>query len=80
MGRQVLGEVVPGLQRGYNLDRWRDMRVVPIPKPGRNLTQSKNWRPLNLINCVGKLREKLVADRIHGEGQQILHHQQYSSV
>ena len=56
------------------------MRVVLIPKPGRDLTQTKNWRPLNLINCVGKLGEKVVADRIQQEGSSILHHQQYASV
>ena len=56
------------------------MRVVLIPKPGRDLTQTKNWRPLNLINCIGKLGEKVVTDRIQEEGSSILHHQQYGSV
>ena len=56
------------------------MRVVLISKPGPDLTQTKNWRPLNLINCVGKLGQKVVADRMQAKGQQILHHQQYSSV
>ena len=56
------------------------MRVVLIPKPGRDLTQTKNWRPLNLINCIGKIGEKVVADRIQVEGRSLLHHQQYASV
>ena len=56
------------------------MRVVLIPKPGRDLTQTKNWRPLNLINCIGKLGEKVVADRIQEEGSSILHPQQDGSV
>ena len=54
--------------------------MVLIPKPGRDLTQTKNWRPLNLINCIGKLGEKVVADRIQEEGRSILHHEQYGSV
>ena len=70
----VLREVVAALRGGYIPDRWRDMRVVLIPKPGRDLTQKKNWRPLNLINCIGKLGEKVVADRIQEEGRSILHH------
>ena len=64
LGNEVLGEVVAALRGGYIPDRWRDMRVVLIPKPGRDLTQTENWGPLNLISCVGKLGEKVVADRI----------------
>ena len=75
LGREVLDEVVAGLRGGYMPDRWREMRVVLIAKPGRDLTQTKNWRPLKLINCVGKLWEKVVGDRILAEGQQILHYQ-----
>ena len=80
LGIEVLGEVVAALRGGYMPDRWREMRVVLIPKPGRDLTQTKNWRSLNLINCMGKLGEKVVADRIQEEGSSILHHQQYGSV
>ena len=54
--------------------------MVLIPKPRRDLTQTKNWRPLNLINCIGKLGEKVVADSIQEEGSSILHHQQYGLV
>ena len=50
------------------------MLVVLILKAGRDLTQTKNWRPLNLINCIGNLGENLVADRIQEEGSSILHH------
>ena len=74
-----MGEVVAALPGGYIPDRWRDMWVVFIPKPGRDLTQTTNWRPLNLINCIGKLGEKVVADRIQVEGRSLLHHQQYGS-
>ena len=56
------------------------MRVVLIPKPGRDLTQTKNWRPLNLINFVGKLGKKVVADKIPEEQEVVLHHQQFGSV
>ena len=80
LGSELLGEVVAALRGGYIPDRWRDMRVVLIPKPGRDLTQTKNWRPPNLMNCMGKLGEKVVADRIQEEGSSILHHQQYGSV
>ena len=56
------------------------MRVVFIPKPGRDLTLAQNWRPLNLINCVGKLGEKVVADRIQDFGGDLFHDLQFGSV
>ena len=56
------------------------MRVVFIPKPGRDLTLARNWRPFNLIHCVGKLGEKVVADRIQGFGRDLFHHLQFGSV
>ena len=80
LGREVLGGIVAAPRGGYMPDRWWDMRVVLIPKPGRDLTQTKNWRPLNLIKCIGKIGEKVVADRIQMEGRSLLHHQQYGSV
>ena len=80
LGREVIGEIVAALRGGYIPDRWRNMRVVLIPKPGRDLTQTMNWQLLNLINCIQKIGEKVVADRIQVEGRSLLHHQQYGSV
>ena len=51
-----------------------------IPKPGWDITQTKNWRPLNLVRCVGKLGEKVLPNRIQEEGESVLHHQQFGSV
>ena len=42
LGTEVLGEIVAALRGGYIRERWRDMRVVLILKPGRDLTQTKN--------------------------------------
>ena len=80
LGTEVLGEVVAALRGGYILDRWRNVRVVLIPKPGQDFMQTKGWRPLNLINCIRKLVEMVVADRIQEEGSSILYNQQYGSV
>ena len=35
-----------------------------IPKPTKDYIQLKGWRPINLINCVGRLEEKVVADEL----------------
>ena len=54
------------------------MRVVLIPKPGRDLTKTKSWRPINLINCIGKLGEKVVADEL--QEADLLHGGQFGGV
>ena len=41
------------------------MRSAPATlrgSPVGGVTLTKNWRPINLINCVGKIGEKVVAD------------------
>ena len=80
LGQELVGEVVDNLMSGIIPTVWREMRVVFIPKPGRDLTFTKSWRPLNLINCVGKLGEKVVADRIQDFGSELFHHLQFGSV
>ena len=52
--------------------------MVFIPKPNRDLALLKAWRPITLINCIGKLREKVVADELHQAG--LLHRHQFGSV
>ena len=80
LGGKLIEEIVDNLARGVIPPAWREMRVVFIPKPGRDHPLAKNWRPLNLINCVGKLGEKVVADRIQDLGGDLFHHLQFGSV
>ena len=68
------------LVRGIIPPAWRQMRVVFIPKPEHTLTLTKSWRPLNLINCIGKLGEKVVADSIQDHGGELFYHLQFGSV
>ena len=56
------------------------MWIVCIPKPSRDITLATNWRPSNLINCVWKLGEKVVADRIQAFGGDLFRHLQFGSV
>jgi len=44
---------------------WRSATVVPIPKPGKiDYWVAKASRPISLLECCGKLLEKIVAKRI----------------
>jgi len=38
--------------------------MVMIPKPGKDHTRVKGWRPIVLANIVGKLAEKLIAQEL----------------
>ena len=35
-----------------------------VPKPGKDLSTAKNYRPISLLSCLGKLFERLLAGRI----------------
>ena len=62
LGRELVELIVDRLRKGIIPEKWKVMKMVMIPKPGRDLTLTKNWRPINLINCVEKIGEKVVAD------------------
>jgi len=49
-----------------------------IPNPGKDYSKMKAWRPINLINWINKLYEKVVADRLQESG--LLHRHQFGSV
>jgi len=46
-----------------------------IPKPGKDHREAKAWRPINLINCVGKLAEKVVANDLQQVAELFHKHQ-----
>ena len=62
LGLELVELIIDHLRRGLIPDEWKEMKMVMSPKPGRDLTLTKNWRPIKLINCVGKIGEKVVAD------------------
>jgi hypothetical protein len=71
-----LGEV------GYHPRSWREATTVIIPKPNKpNYSSIKVYRPIVLLNCIGKILEKLMALRIAqmAEAHHLLHPDQISS-
>ena len=52
--------------------------MVFIPKLGKDHTQLKAWRPITLINCIGKLGEKVVVEEL--QQANLLHRHQFGSV
>jgi hypothetical protein len=43
---------------------WKEANVTPIHKTG-NRQDVKNYRPVSLLSCVGKVLERLIFDKIY---------------
>ena len=53
------------IQLGVHNDRWKRSTTVVLPKPGKpRYDVPKAYRPIQLLECLGKLVEKIVAKRI----------------
>ena len=77
-GEELLIQMAKQLEMGRAPSDWQLSQVVMIPKPGKDHTQLKGWCPINLINCVCKLGEKVVADELQEAG--LFHRHQYGSI
>lgn len=65
---------------GVHLPLFKVSVTVIIPKPNKpDYTAPKAYRPIVLLNCIGKLLEKVIARRLQFEGQKfgVLHPCQY---
>lgn len=58
---------------------FKEAKVVPIPKPGKDNTKAANYRPISLLNTTGKLFEKLIHWRItqHADANNIINDEQF---
>ena len=51
-------------EEGTFPESWKDSTLIPIPKPGKNLTDPASYRPISLISCASKIVERMVNSRI----------------
>ena len=49
---------------GYFPKAWKHAKTIMVPKPGKDLSSAKNYRPISLLSCLGKLFERLLAGRL----------------
>ena len=59
--------------------KWRESRIVLLPKPGKDLSKANSCRPISLINTISKWVDKWVAEDIQREGEDLLYEQQMGS-
>ena len=52
------------LSLGYFPQSWKAAVVKMVPKPGKDKKEAKNWRPISLLPCLGKLYERIIANRL----------------
>ena len=53
------------LRYGYHPKAWREATIVVIKKTGKpNYGIPKAYRPISLLNCLGKIAEKIMATRL----------------
>lgn len=43
---------------------WKDAVIIPIIKPGKDLTNPPNYRPIALTSHVGKIMERMIVERL----------------
>lgn len=51
-------------QCGYFPKAWKLQQIIPIPKPNRDMSESKNYRPISLVSCLGKVLDKILTKRL----------------
>ena len=67
------------LRAGYHPQAWREATIVIIKKNGKpDYSAPKAYRPISLLNCLGKIAEKIMATRLAymAERHSLLHHLQ----
>ena len=43
---------------------WKEAIIIPVPKPGKDHSNSSNYRPIALTSCLCKTMERMVYSRL----------------
>lgn len=64
-GMDMLVHIYRRCWRGEGIPRaWRNALIKPLLKPGKDAKLTVSYRPISLTSCMGKILEKLVANRL----------------
>ena len=67
------------LATGYFPQKFKSATAVMIPKPNKNHTDPQNYRPISLLEVIGKTFEKLYNTRLrqHLEGEELMSYKHF---
>lgn len=67
------------LKNGYFPKLFKTAKVIPILKPGKEAKSPKSYRPISMLNCLDKVLEKIVLNRLNTftEDNNILQKEQF---
>lgn len=52
------------LKFAYFPSKWKKGKIIAIPKPDKDITDPKNYRPITLLPMLGKLFERIILERL----------------
>ena len=52
------------LSTGYYPNSFKNGTMILIPKPGKDLSNPASYRPITLLNTIGKLYGKIINNRL----------------
>ena len=62
---RITSVVVQAIRLQYHPQRWRHAKGVLLEKPNKSdRTLEKSYRVISLLNCLGKIVEKVVAEQL----------------
>lgn len=65
IGKTILLKIYNNIwKKGQLPESWKEGLVIPIPKPNKDKNNADSFRPITLLNCIGKTLEKMVNRRL----------------
>lgn len=52
------------LREGVFYSKWREQKLILIPKPGKTLGEPQSYRPICLLDTIGKCLERIIYGRL----------------
>ena len=62
--KKVCSVFSDAVRLGHYPSLWKDAIVKMIPKPNKDAKYAKNFRPISLLSCMGKVLERIIARRL----------------